>query len=283
MVKRTRSDIEIGDEQEFSTDSGPNLVLADVGVIQSLLRMVMSRHSRNQKLRKEHFAGILRRFNLKGNIIPWIEVLRKETETVFGFTIKQMGNEIVIIDNLELKSRAVLATVLQTEASATRPPLHDQNHFMPRNRRSLTIVNTSDLISGGISMLVICIIVVNENRIRESDLLDALNVFGLSDNLNAMVANLNKNTQDVLSELVKKEYLEKSSPLQGDLSSPAEFSLGKRALREFSPQNILEVLLSMHDQEELRQKCYKTIQRCFPDFCPLPEPREGENEVDAEK
>lgn len=273
MSKRSHLELQDDDYRKELVDRDVTFqydgISTNPGVILSLLRMVISRHSRNQKIRKEHFAPILHRYNLKGNILPWIKVLKIEFENLFGITIQLSGNEIVVTNDLNPESRNLLTQLLKQERPRDLPTgsnYHDQFYLLPRHKRSGVIINTLESIFGGLIVLIVSIIVVNENRVREADLLDTLNEFGLSENLNLLVANLNKNVQEILAELVRRDYISKAESRANNQGSQVDYSLGKRSLRELDPHFLLLFMQSMFEHELMRQKCIKTIQRCFPEI-----------------
>lgn len=266
MVKRARSESEASDQEGgIAVSKLSKSLLTDNAVLQSLTRMILARHSRSLKLRKEHFGVVLRQLNVKGNINPWLELIQVEVRNVFGFTVDQVGSELCIKDVLEDSSKNLLSEILETEQLIARSSLHEQNYHMSDGKRQQCIVNTSDSMIGGITILVICLTVVNENRIRESDLQEYLETFGLPNSLNLSIANLNRTTQEVLADIVRKEYLQRLPLTQEGGSALFEYTLGKRALREMPPQMIIEFMLAMHDLDEMRQKCIKTVKQCFPD------------------
>lgn len=266
MVKRARSESEASDHDGgIAVTRLPRNLLTDVAVLQSLTRMILARHSRTLKLRKEHFGVVLRQLNVKGNINPYIELIQVELRNVFGFTVDQVGGELCVKDVLDDSSKNLLSEILESEIPMARSSLHEKNFHMSHRKRQQSIVNTSDSMISGITILVICLTVVNENRIRECDLQEYLETFGLPNNLNLSIANLNRTTQEVLADIVRKEYLQRLTLTQEGGSALSEYTLGKKALREIPPQMIVEFLFAMHDLDEMRQKCIKTVNQCFPD------------------
>lgn len=272
MSKRSHLELEdepfslTGDDAEIT--SSYDDVVSNTGVLLNLFRMIIARYSRHRRIRKEHFTPILHRYNIKGNINQWVKLLQENLEDLFGMTLHVIGNEIVVTNNLELSSLEVLALLFDEETvhlQRSGNNLADPLHLMPHHRRLAVAVNTVESILGGILVLIVCIIVVHENRIREVDLLEALKEFGFSKNLSTLVANLNRNTQDILGELVRRDYLSKSVSQTGDQLNQVDYCLGKRALREFQPEVIVDFMSGMFEQGEMHQKCMKTVQRCFPE------------------
>lgn len=272
MPKRSHLVLDDDDYQEEQVSPGEQSssgLAADISVHLNLLRLVLTRYARNQKIRKDHLSPILHRHNLKGNIIPWINVLKGECERLFGITISLSGNEIVVKSYLQLSSRNVLDQLLKGEEDIgvrqSNGDLNGSFHLFASHKRHEIIVNTPETILGGVIMLIVSLIVINENRMRESDLSDALNEFGLSEKVSSVVANLNKSTQDILSELVRREYIAKIIAGAGKRNSQVDFCLGKATLREIEPNSILMFLKNLFDQEEMQLKCLASVQRCFPD------------------
>lgn len=265
---------EVGEIEELNRIGGTS---TNAAILLGLLRMVLSRQSRNQKVRKEHFAPILHRHNLKGNVKPWILLLQMELKNLFGFDLQPIGNELVVTNSLEPDSKNLLAILLESNNQDTHDgySIHDPLYLLPRHQRSISTVSTTEMVLGGVIVLVICILVSNENRMRELNLLDALNGFGLSENLNVQVASLNKNTQEIVTELVRREYIERVSNSSVSQNFEVEICLGKRSMREFEPQMIFSFMQQLFDQEEMQRKCIKTIQRCFPGWSPSEDLYEG--------
>lgn len=238
-------------------------------VVSALLRMIMTRNARNQKIRKEHFTPILHKYHIKGNTKPYILEVNKELEEVFGLTLVQNGTDMALVSNLKDDTKLLLQELYQENGSTDTPQgnPYDLYYFTNLNARRETTVSTQETIFGGIVILVLGLVIVNENRIRETDLLDALGQFGFSENLNIVVPNINKTTQEFLNDLTRREYLDKEAT-EARSGEPAivNYLLGKRALREFGPATMLEFLKDIVQRDELKLKCLETIKRCFPEF-----------------
>lgn len=282
MSKRRRSETEEDvdySEQDGTPGPGADVRISTSGVTSSLLRMIMTRSAKNQKIRKEHFTPILHKYHIKGNSKPYILEVAKQIEETFGLKLVQNATDMVLISNLEKETKLLLQELLQedeTEAPKGNP--YDLFYFMNQNTRRETTVSTLDTLFGGIIMVVLGLIVISENRIREADLVDALGHFGFSENLNIVIPNLNKTTQEFLNDVTKREYLEKETADAG-AGEPAivNYKLGKRALREFDLYTMLEFLKDIVPQDELKFKCIETIKRCFPDdYTEIAEPEPNE-------
>ncbi|OVF07942.1 putative Smc5-Smc6 complex subunit [Clavispora lusitaniae] len=280
MSKRRRTEIEDdGDyteenrtplaEDSATRESSPSAEdeLRSSAIVSILLRMVMTRSARNQKIRREHFTTILHKHNVKGNTKAIISQVDAELKEVFGLKLDQSTNDIVLISNLQKDTKLLLQKLVENgDGSEFKGNPYDTFYFMNKEKRNETTVSMSDSIFGGIIMLLIGLVIVNENRIRESDLLDGLSQFGFSENLNIVVPNLNKTTQEVLTEATKKEYLQKLvAQAHGGEPAIVSYALGKRTLREFDAHTLLEFLNEIVEQEELKPKCIETVKRCFPD------------------
>lgn len=275
MAKRVHSDTEENYDRDYVTNEhesalGSGITPSNSNVVPSLLRMVITRQARNQKIRREHFTLILHSHNLKGNTKPWITTVNSELKALFGLElIPSGGSDLSVVSCLQSESKRAFGKLIRMEQNLEESgrSLQDPLFYLPRQKRSQLIVNTTELLQGGIAMLIICIIVVNGNRVREADLIETLTEFGFSENLNIQVANLNKSSQDVLQELTKREYLHKSVSNSSDRSNLqiVDYSLGKRSIREFAPQDMLAVIEEiMGFDNERNQKCVKTVQLCFP-------------------
>lgn len=277
MAKRAHSDVEYSDEDRDQQSENGQAVSSDnetprYNVVPSLVRMILTRHSRNQKVRREHFTPVLHQHGLKGAIKPWIAAVDAELRSYFGLKLDtSSGSDMCVVSCLHPDSRRVLKKLLDSDPSpnGSGRSLTDSQFLLPRNRRGLGMLNTAEMLQGGLAMLVICLIVVNENRIRESDLVETLAEFGLSENLNTPVANLNKSSQDVLQELTKREYLLKqtSRASDGNNQPTIDYKLGKRTIKEFNPEELLGVIVEiMGEDDDTSQKSIGTLERCFPGF-----------------
>lgn len=280
MSKRTRTQVE--DDVDYSEQEGTpevDLALPGSGVVSSLLRMIMTRSAKNQKIRKEHFTPILHKYHIKGNIKPYILEVNKELEDIFGLTLVQNGTDMTLASNLKNDTKILLLELLQdtdgTDSLKGNP--YDLFYFMNQNTRRETTVSTQETLFGGIVMLVLGLVIISENRIREADLIDALGQFGFSENLNIVIPNLNKTTQEFLNDVTKREYLEKEvAEARNGEPAIVNYMLGKRALREFDLQTMLEFLRDIVQNDNLKLKCAETIKRCFPDFTEVAETETAE-------
>lgn len=279
MSKRTRWEAE--DDVDYSEQEGTpgvDVTMPSSGVVSSLLRMILTRSAKNQKIRKEHFTPILHKYHIKGNTKPYILEVSKELEDVFGLKLVQNATDMVLTSSLEKETKLLLQELLQDndDADTLKGNPYDLFYFMNQNTRREMTVSTQETLFGGIVMLVLGLVIISENRIREGDLLDALGQFGFSENMNIVIPNLNKTTQEFLNDVAKREYLEKEVA-EARAGEPAivNYRLGKRALREFDPSTMLEFLREIVPQDEMRRKCIETIKRCFPDDYTEPEETEA--------
>lgn len=270
MVKRSYSELREGDTINRTESSSGDLSHAHrLEIIADMIRTALAKNSRNLKIRNEHFNYILQLLNTKGTLKPWISDVRQELESVYGLSLEHSGSEILLVSSLKPESSEILNKLWDSKFD------HDDdegiqlnaNFHMPKLRRVPTIVNTPERFVGGFTMLVVSMIVLSGNKISESELLDNLADFGISNLLNAPIPVFNKPVQGVLVDLTRKDYIKKNGSSGSDKSETmAEYSLGERCKREFKPQSIYDFFTEIYQDVDVRDQISESIKRCFPDF-----------------
>lgn len=238
-------------------------------IIADMIRMVLAKSSRHSKIRGEHFSLILQALNVKSALKPWIATLKIELESVYGLTLKSHTNEMMLVSNMNPESNAILHKLRSFDLSA----LEDSNFalsrssLMPTLKRNKVIVNTHEQVFGGLTLLIVAMMILCGNKISDVDLIRYVTEFGISNNLSIQTPVFNKQVQEIIAELTKRGYIRKMSPLSTVLSGgAAEYTLGERSKQEFDPQSIFECLIEIMGDTNSRDKAIASMNRCFPGF-----------------
>lgn len=253
---------------DHSSDDSPSYSAeygANSGLLSNLLRVVLSRHAKFLKIRREHLQAVN---TPKVSIKIHLKTLDDEMKRIFALLLLQVGNEYRLVSSLEGKSKAVLHELLTDDVNETDLQSLANSTVTERSRQKHpTFGSSSESVFGSIQLLVIIITVLSQNRISEQNLLEALSTFGLSDRSNISVPILNIPLQSVLAEMTRREYLQRSTARSKQQDgSVSDYSLGQRSLQEFNPSNILQILRTIIPGAENDGKVITALQRCFDDY-----------------
>ncbi|GEQ66535.1 hypothetical protein JCM33374_g198 [Metschnikowia sp. JCM 33374] len=270
MAKRTFSELHANNDYDDQEVSNSNEVSKThkQEVVADIIRMILAKNSRNLKIRNEHVHSILQASNSKDSIKVWISDVSRELEFVYGLTLKQVGTEVILTTHLEPESNSILYQLWDSDNSIddTRLMPSDVMFLMPKSRRNEIIVNTPEQIMGGLTLLIISMIVLSENKMSEAEIIENLSNFGISSNLSIPTPVFNKSISDILRDLARKDYIKKVAEQQS--GGIVEYSLGERTKREFEPQTIYDFFLEIHNHS-VEDKITESIKRCFPEFVPV--------------
>lgn len=265
MSKRTRSETDDDSDPEFQADASS--LLNESLVIAALIRLVLARLSKNLKIRKEHISQVIHSHNLKAHTRSIVTRLNSELKEVFGLSLEQLGNEMLVLSHLQDESRDALYELFDVQiSSSSHLNLQDSLHILPSDKREPVLINSTEHVLGGLILLVVCLLVVNENRMRESDLIAALKNFGFTENLNVSVPSFSKTSPELIGEIIKRDYIQRTSLLSNKEGGGGDLALGKKALRELEPDAIYRFICEVFGGEDHNGKCLKSVVRCFPHF-----------------
>ncbi|OBA23923.1 hypothetical protein METBIDRAFT_30287 [Metschnikowia bicuspidata var. bicuspidata NRRL YB-4993] len=273
MLKRTISAVEASCSSDLVNKRSATELpeIHEQEIVADIIRMILGKVSRNLRIRNEHIHSILQTLYSKGNLKYWISAVKKELEFTYGLSLEQCGSDITVFSNLKAHSREIFYSLCEANSPLVdyQANLLSSIFLIHKSKKDLMSINTSDKVMGGITMLIISIIVLSENRINENDLVNSLSAFGISSNLSIPVPLLNKPIQNILGDIAKRDYIKKTSPAGADQSgSYIEYSLGERCKREFDSQCIYNFFLQIYKEKDLQDKICESMKRCFPEFEP---------------
>lgn len=262
MHKRSRVDT-YEDESDNSKDYFDESLNSSILI--NLSRAIFSRQAKSLKIRREHLTPALPKNTRKTTLKESINILNESLQELLGLHLDQNGNEYYLHSCLEPKSKDILHELLSDDpqeiVSNTSQDIHS---LIPAHKRHPVVVNTYENCMGGFQLLVIIILVLSQNRISETDLHEALYSFGFSSRLNITMPVFNQPVQNIVAEMVRREYLDRSKSKSTLGEYDVGYTLGKRALREFSPETLHTILEDIVSLEEHKSKISKSLRRCFP-------------------
>lgn len=267
MPKRRLSDLEGSDNQEAESDNAQDATINGT-VVLNLARVVFSRQAKYLKIRREHLAPVMNKSLLRGQFNLYIKSLNEELEKLLGLHLVQNGTEFHLLSSLKPESKDILHELFKDDQNTSGNNLREEYaSSKPPQSRTPVVGNNRDCCLGGIQLIVIFLIVLNQNRISETDLLDSLASFGLTSRLNVTIPLFNTSIQPLIAEMVRKDYIEKSGTRTvNQEDSNGEYSLGKRCLQEFPPKTLQALLKVIVPSEDFNEKINTSLRRCFPDF-----------------
>lgn len=241
-------------------------------IIADIIRMVLSKISRNMRIRREHVSSILQALNSRIPLKQWLIATKEELTRIYGLTLEQSGVEILVFSSLNSESANLYSSLFGPDVSQIdfQADSLSSMYLIQKSKRGLSSINAPEKVLGGITMLIISVIILSRDKISESDLLESLSGFGMSENLNITVPLLNKSVQGVLSEITRRDYIKKSTSNAANgperSASFVEYSLGDRSKREFKPQCIYEFFLQVYRDDSIKDRLFTSLKHCFPDF-----------------
>lgn len=144
---------------------------------------------------------------------------------------------------------------------------NDAQFYLPKYYKLNTPSSNMELIKMGIILLIIGILIIQENHINEQDLVKILKKFGISDNLNHKIPNLNMNLTEFINELIRKDYIIRSTPKSKQTETTnGSFSLGVRTFMELDPKSIFEIIKDIYGDNfdlDTKRKTVVTIERTY--------------------
>lgn len=270
MSKRRHTALE---DTEFEEETETFQVTLNATIVPSLVRLFLARQAKALKTRREHLVPLISKNGPRGNLKQWIQALNEEFEKLLGLRVEVGGTEYYVVSCFDDKAKGILHELLQDDTQKPEQTQMDVNQLMAANKRLPIVGNTVENCLSGVLLLVIVFVVLSQNRISENTLFEALQNFGLSNRLNITNPIFNSPLQNIVADLVRREYVEKikSTIATQAVEANVDYTLGKRAIREFPPSTIktlLEHIISLPDQQS---KIETALRRCFPDYVPTNE------------
>ncbi|KAI5970248.1 hypothetical protein CANMA_000700 [Candida margitis] len=178
-------------------------------------------------------------------------------------------NRFFVASNLSKQAQEVLGELWmkKVDSSLDKTKIGDAKFFIPKYKKGGLPKSNMELVKTGIMMLVTTLVILSENHIMESQLVRSLKKFGISDSVNIKNTNLNMNWEDILKELVSREYLNKEH-LNTDSTNDKIFdiSLGKRSLTELAPLRVYDYIKTLYGSdfnEVIAERAKVTIERAY--------------------
>ncbi|KAF3985209.1 hypothetical protein FT663_05388 [Candidozyma haemuli var. vulneris] len=275
MPKRGYEDRDYGPTSPSNTleaDSNEQTTSVDDTVMRPIVRMIVTRESRNLKTRKEHVSMALKEHGKGASLRTKEPLIDAELRDIFGLSVLFEKSSLEINSNLDHRSRFLLQKLLHSDSDGYPPSIVRNRlsnlYFLPQSKKSEGTLDSLAYVHGGLTMMVICTIIVSEGNIQESTLLQTLAEFGVPSNLGLSVPNCNINVQGILHDLVRKDYLRQENVEGSDKSSiNIHYGLGNKTVQCFSPVMLQEIIKSIFGMgDEWSQKIEISLKRCFSEF-----------------
>ncbi|CCE80024.1 Piso0_003120 [Millerozyma farinosa CBS 7064] len=240
-------------------------------LVNQVVRLMLMKEHKRQLIRREHIASMY-----TGRRVRFEEVLgsaRERLEDTYGLTIATLP-EKSRGEGARTAGRATVALTkhLSPDAAAVLGELWDDD--IRERQPSTSPGDTSRLaapgadarrVESGMTLLALCLLLVSENYMSEHELKQSLASFGVGDRPVA-VAGLDLTASDLISSLVKKEYLYRDVQKTADSSEHVSYTVGRRALAEFPPTamfNTIRAIYAPADDEDVQKKAALTIERAY--------------------
>lgn len=267
MPKRAHSDSE--DDNYEDNFAHRNDTPVRSATLASLCRVLLSRQAKFLKTRREHLQAVFPKDSNKSALKEYIKELDNELRDSLGLCVEQNGTDYQLLSSLDEKSKTVLHELLKDDSTSGLQDTDAQpsDASTRAKKRSPIVVNTFENSMGSVQLIVILILVLSKNRISETDLLEALASFGLPNRLNIDTPVFHMPSQGIIAEMTRRDYLERTvggGSSTGD-NNNVDYSLGRRALREFAPESLSRIFQEIIPQAEYQDKILTSLKRCFPE------------------
>lgn len=236
-------------------------------VIRKHIKHNLGRKITTEKLIQQANIILTEVYGLKIEEVPTIK--REDKKSLKSRKVTSDKNPSIVTSSLLSKSRAILGELWNKNLAKNvkKIDIGGNKFFLPKY--SITSVPGShyELVKTGIMLVIISHIILNENHVSESALLKTLHKFGISSNLNVKNSNFNLNSQELLKELVNKDYILKNV-IKGrtELENIFDYSIGQRSLVEFSPQGVFDYIKVIYGNKfdsTIAERALVTIERAY--------------------
>ncbi|KAG7195909.1 uncharacterized protein KQ657_002294 [Scheffersomyces spartinae] len=236
-------------------------------IVIDALRFVLARESSDHSIRRSHigkFSGRNRIYTIDG----LIEAINQQLKRIFGLQLVETGSgtgQYIVLKHLDDVSNEILGDLWQQEVNQS---LENELVFklVGTESKTTTPLTNPELIKTGVFTLVICLLVVSENNLQESELLSKLQLFGISNNLNDRNQVLNMNYKELIIDMIRKQYLSKrANTVHGTTNTSETYTLGSRALMEIPSDKMLLLVKTIYGDKfpDVEEKVVKTIGRAY--------------------
>ncbi|KAK6454972.1 MAGE family-domain-containing protein [Scheffersomyces xylosifermentans] len=255
--------------------------------VDQVVRLVLGRELKGNFIRREHIAGVVnvKKFGLDSLITE----TKKTLENVYGLTLVEVpvvkkrddkkpgrvqkasttnkGKQpYAIVNCLAPQSRKILGELWLNPSNfeAQEPDVHSEKYFIPKYKKTDAPLSNYELVKTGIMLYIISLIILSENYLHEVDIIRNLKKMGISENLNEKNSAINMNLQELLSELIRKEYIVKETA-KGAVESEDQhnYTLGRRSLVEFPPENVVEYIKEIYGEKFDSERTVFSIERAY--------------------
>ncbi|KAG4095595.1 MAGE-domain-containing protein [Neocallimastix lanati (nom. inval.)] len=260
----------VDDDSEISTQSNfkmpSNITPEDINQKSiELVRLALSNNISDTPLKKEEIKKKVIKDNMK--IFPLVfDKAQKTLRTVYSMELVEYPTRGSAIHSLnksndsetpatQATQSSQASTSSQTSAKKSSSKKYSTNSYILRNiipgnlRRGLTF-NKKDYQWHGFIIIVLCLVYVNSNHIREDLLYKYLKKLGLEKNVKH---NIFGDIEKSISQLIQKGYLEKEKSNISNEEVIFTYRWGSRALVEFPEKNLIKFITKFYEDSEKDQ------------------------------
>ena len=248
--------------------------------VSQIIRYVMNRELKQQPIRKEHLSLLCS--GVRNNYDDMIRKVNSTIMEVYGLELtplpetgKTKGNQtrirpnFILTSSLEPHSRKLLGEIWQQFSEEKVPndrSTQDPQFFLPKYQKAPFPVTSKDMVKMGLTTFILGILTVAENHLTDKEITAALKKIGLSESLNECNSNIGMNIPDLVSHLVRHEYLAKETQKNSSGTEEISYTMGRRSVIEFSPLAVFELVEEVygpHFDVDTKKKTIVTIERAF--------------------
>lgn len=292
VISDSGSDYEEGDAggNEKANESNDDYLQENLeseiqSTVNRVVRLILGRELKSQFIRREKIS--LEVNTKRHGLDLIIKRVNAELEKVYGLTLVEtpviqkrqpekksrvtkttnvkVKQPFAIVSCLEPKSKKVLGELWQTSTNVNpEADAHGSKYFVPKYKKTEGPLSNIELVRTGIMLYIVSMLILAENYLLEDDLERGMERMGISKDLNKRNSNLGMNLQELVSDLIKKDYINKEVS-KGTVESENRviYSLGRRSLVEFPPQAVVEYVRVLYGEKFNADQTVMTIERTY--------------------
>lgn len=248
-------------------------------IINDMVRFAVLRGVQQGSFRRDHIKDLvdLRRSSyLFDQLIDETNIVLRD---VYSLEIQpvQSNNKTksyTVVETLPKSVKTGLGQVWQRNSQIHGKPFDDKFYFLPKTVKSRAPLCNRELVKMGVLTMVVLLVVLSENNLKQIVLRRELEKFGLPKLENQKVSSINTDTLSLLNDFVKRGYL-----VEETHDKDVWYKLGWRAIQEY-PLKVLPELITRvanDNSSSFADTVSTTIIRAFGDACENSRPTQEDN------
>ena len=217
-------------------------------VVNDMVRFAVLRGVQQGSFRRDHLKNVI---DIRhgpytfDQLIDESNIILKE---VYGLKINtvQSNNKktYVVLETLPEEIQFSMGQLWQKHTKIHGKPYNDKLYFIPKSLKSKAPLYNQELVKTGVLTMVIFLVVLSENNLKQSVLRRQLANFGMPKLDTQKISSINTDTSSLLNDFVKRGYL-----VEVTHDKDIWYKLGWRAIQEYPFKVLLELMVRVANDE----------------------------------